>query len=85
MQLVTRAQWGARPPRNQTRLDVLEEAPVLLLHERVHALGDGRQRLGRRQPVGVGPLVTCPDALLEVRHPNHEKFVEIVTGNREKP
>ena len=32
---------------DETRLDVLEEASVLLLDELVHALGDRRQRLGR--------------------------------------
>ncbi len=32
---------------DQARLDVLQEASVLLLDERVHALGDGRQGLGR--------------------------------------
>jgi len=63
--------------RDQTRLDVLEEAPVLLLDERVHTLRHRRQRLGRGQPVGAGALVPLPDALLQVRHPDHEELVEI--------
>ena len=62
---------------DQPRLDVLEEGPVLLLDERVHPLGDRGQRLGRGQPVGGGALVSRPDALLEIGHPDHEELVEV--------
>ena len=63
--------------RDQARLDVLEEAPVLLLDQRVHALRHRRQRPGRGQPVGGGALISRPDALLQVRHADHEELVEI--------
>ena len=69
---------------DEARLDVRQEAPVLLLDERVHALGDGRQGLGRRQPVGGGALVADPDPLLEVGHPDHEELVQVRAEDRQE-
>ena len=58
--------------------------PVLLLDERVHALRHGRQRLSRGQPVGRGALVSRPDPLLQVRHPDHEELVQVRAEDRQE-
>src|SRR6266850_2361580 len=46
--------------RGEQRLDLLEEAAVLLLHQLVHAVGHRGQRLAEREPVGPRRMVARP-------------------------
>ena len=63
--------------RGEQRLDLLEEAAVLLLHQLVHAVGDGGQRLADREPVRPRRLIAGPDAPLQRRHADHEGLVQV--------
>jgi len=61
----------------EQRLDLLQEAPVLLVDQLVHAPRHRRQRLARREPVGAGGRLPGVQAALEGGHPHHEELVQV--------
>ena len=61
----------------QQRLDLLQEGPVLLVHELVDARRHRRQRLGGGQLVGPRRRLAGMDAALQRGHPHHEELVEV--------
>src|SRR5713226_7349380 len=65
------------PFGGEERLDLLQEAPVLLVHQLVHAGGHRGERLRGGHAIGPRRLVARGDAALEGGHPDHEELVQV--------
>ena len=65
------------PLGGEEGLDLLQEAPVLLVHQFVHAGGHRGERLRGGHAVGPRRLVARGDAALEGGHPDHEELVQV--------
>jgi hypothetical protein len=61
----------------QQRLDLLQEAPVLLVHELVNPRGHRGHRLGGREIVGPGRRLPRVHAPLQGGNPDHEELVQV--------
>jgi hypothetical protein len=71
-------------PSAASRGDVLAKTALLRVHQLVHSRGDGRQGLGRREPVEPRRLIARGDPALQRRHADHEELVEVRAEDREE-
>ena len=55
--------------------------PLLFTHERIGTSGDGGELLIRRHAIGRSHFHALELLAFEARHPDHEKFIKIVTRN----
>src|SRR5262249_8926120 len=68
----------------EQRLELSQEAPVLLVAQAPSALRDGGEGLRRGEPVGPGRPVSLADPALEPGHADHEELVEVRADDRQE-
>ena len=68
----------------EQRLELVEEAPVLLVAEPARALRDSGQGLGRGEAVEPRARVVLAHAALEPGHAHHEELVEVRADDRKE-
>src|SRR5260221_9641840 len=70
--------------RHKPRLEIIQEAIVLLLYQTMHTFGNRGQGFHWRQSVRSRNLIAILDSSLESRDAHHEKFIKIRAENRQE-